>query len=258
MKNTIDKPIRNFLIDFGLTEKEIVVYMTLLRSGPNTIMNLARETSIKRSTTHNTVEELIKKGLVSQTNYGERRMVIAEDPDKLKFLMDQKKWDVQKMEKNLQDAIKDILELVPNAKENSQVEVKYYQGKEGTSLIYKEAFESKELRSYVNLAATSKVFPENKEFFLNAQKKNHDLKVWEIVEKSPESLELAKMYELSANFKFKSTEKISTLSSLNTLIYDGKVALINFKDSITGVVIQNKDYFEMSKLIFEMLWGSLN
>src|SRR5260221_13055638 len=111
MKNTIDKPIRNFLIDFGLTEKEIVVYMTLVRSGPKTIMNLARETGIKRSTTHNTIEELIKKGLVSQTNYGERKMVVAEDPDKLKFIMDQKKWDVQKLEKALPDTIKEILEM---------------------------------------------------------------------------------------------------------------------------------------------------
>src|SRR3990172_12433706 len=116
MATRIDKPIKNFLIDFGLTDKEITVYLSLLKTGPNTIMNLSRETGIKRSTTHNTVEELIKKGLVSQTNYGERRMVVAEDPKKLEFLLEQKRWEMKKLEDNLPDIVKTIYENVPKAK----------------------------------------------------------------------------------------------------------------------------------------------
>lgn len=259
MTAKVEKPIKNFLVDFGLTDKEVTIYMSLLKTGPITIMNLARETGIKRSTTHNTVEELIKKGLISQTNYGERRMVVAEDPDKLRFLMDQKIWDMNKLEKTLPDVIKDIYNVVPKARENTKVEVKYYQGKEGTSAIYREAFSAKELRSYVNLAATSKIFPENKQLFLDLQKKNKDLKVWEIVEKSPESVELAEYYKHYSNFQFRSTEKIKSLSSINMLIFNRKVALINFKnENITGVIIENEDYYETSKVIFEMLWETLN
>lgn len=254
-----DKPVKNFLMDFGLTDKEVTVYMALLKSGPNTIMNLARETGIKRSTTHNTVEELVKKGLVSQTNYGERRMVVAEDPKKLEFLLEQQKWDMRKLEDNLGEIVKAIYETVPQVKENTKVEVKYYQGKEGTANIYRNAFSSKELRSYVNLAASSKAFPENKEIFLEMQKRNKDLIVKEIVEKSQESLELAEYYKGMSNFQYKATEKIKTLSSINTLIFDGKVALINFRnDTITGIVIENDDNYETSKAIFDMLWDSLD
>src|SRR5260221_2854692 len=256
MSLKVEKSIKNFLIDFGITDKEITVYLTLLKSGPNTIMNLARETGIKRSTTHNTVEELIKKGLVSQTNYGERRMVIAEDPDKLKFLMDQKRWDIQKLEKSLPDAIKSIFESIPNAKENSTVNVKYYTGKDGAALIYKEAFNSPELRSYVNLAAVHKVFPENFESYLSFQKKTK-AKVKEIIDGSDESLKIADEFAKASNFEFKKGKVGINLSAIDILMYDGHVALINYNDSIIGTVISNKDYYDNSAAIFDFIWNML-
>lgn len=254
MNTKVDKSVKNFLLDFGLTDKEISVYTTLLKTGPNTIMNLARETSIKRSTTHNTVEELIKKGLVSQTNYGERRMVIAEDPDKLKFLMEQKKWDINKLEKNLPEVIKGIGELVPKGKEMVKASVKYYDGKEGASLIYKDAFNSVELRSYVNLGAVYKYFPENEEFYINSQKKNPSLRVKEIVDSSPDSIRIAQTFTNHTNFEYKTTKAALDLSAIDILMYDGKVAFINFGDNITGTIIENKEYYSSCVAIFELIW----
>ncbi|MCA9387326.1 winged helix-turn-helix transcriptional regulator, partial [Candidatus Dojkabacteria bacterium] len=119
MKVKLDRHIQEFLEEFNLGDREVSIYLTLLKTGPNTIMNLARETGIKRSTTHNNVEELIKKGLISQTNFGERRMVVAEDPEKLKFLMDQKKWRMKKLEDNLDVVIDRINQMVPEAREKN-------------------------------------------------------------------------------------------------------------------------------------------
>jgi sugar-specific transcriptional regulator TrmB len=255
MAQKIDKPIKNFLLDFGLTDKEVNAYLTLLKTGPNTIMNLARETGIKRSTTHNTVEELIKKGLVSQTNYGERRMVVAEDPKKLDFLMEQKKWEMKKLEDNLPDIVKSIYDAVPKAKENAKVSTRFYEGKEGALLIYKEAFNSKELRSYVNLSAVYEVFPENSEIYLASQKKNPSLEVKEIVDNSKESIKIAENFTNSTNFKFKLSPGSMNLSAIDVLIYDDNVALINFKESIFCTVIDNKDYYENAKNIFDFVWN---
>lgn len=254
---SVDKNVLTYLQDFGLNDKEIIIYLSLLKYGPNTIMDLARKTEIKRSTTHNNVEELIKKGLVSQTNYGERRMVIAEDPDKLKFLLEQRKWEVSKLERSMDQIVSEILQVVPKAKENSEVEAKYYIGKEGTSLIYKEAFLAKELRSYVNLAAVAGVFPENSELFLKIQNKNRSkLMVKEIIDGSLESAEIAKKFKTHANFQFKSAFQKLNLSAIDILIYSNKVAFVNFKDNtVTGTVITNKDYYENSVAIFEFIWG---
>lgn len=257
MKLNIDKTVLNFLIDFGLTEKEITVYMTLLKTGPNTIMNLARETGIKRSTTHNTVEELIKKGLVSQTNYGERRMVIAEDPEKLSFLMDQKKWDITKLEKNLPDVVKQIQVDIPSNKNEEQVEVKYFTGTTGIGLIYKEALNTKELRSYANVSKILQALPDNSGLFQEAHKKNKSLQLWEIVEDSDESRKYTAKFDAKSRYQYKISPVSLTAGALDILIYDNKVSIITFNEGITGVVIYNKDYYNNSKALFDYIWQTL-
>ncbi len=257
MKVKLDRHIQDYLEEFALSEREVVIYLSLLKTGPNTIMNLARETGIKRSTTHNNVEELIKKGLVSQTNYGERRMVVAEDPEKLKFLMDQKKWRIKKLEENLPSVIERITQMVPEAKEKNIVDVKYYEGKDNATLIYKEAFEAQELRSYVNLKAVSETFPDNGQIFLEAQTKKKSTLIREIIDESDESIARGSDYAQNDNFEFRVSKNGINLSSIDVLIYDGKVAMINFGETITGTVIINKDYYENSKAIFGILWNML-
>src|SRR5690606_10591262 len=180
MDNKLNAELYEFLIEFGLSEREITLYLTLLKTGPNTIMNLARETQIKRSTTHNNIEELIKKGLVSQTNYGERRMVIAEDPEKLKFLMEQKKWNVKKMEESLPSVIQNITKLVPEAKERNDVEVKYYEGKDGIKYIYDQVMNADGYYSFADLEKYYSVFPEQSgDDWNNLFEKNSNRKVWD-------------------------------------------------------------------------------
>lgn len=257
MSLKIDKSVKNFLLDFGLTEKEITVYTTLLKTGSNTIMNLARETGIKRSTTHNTVEELIKKGLVSQTNYGERRMVIAEDPDKLKFLMEQKKWDINKLEKNLPDIIDTITHIVPTSRETNTSEVKYYTGEKGIQLIYNEALKAKELRSYANIKKIFEVFPDNSDIFIQSHKNNKDLNLWEIVEDSDIARNYAEKFTAKDRYHYKVSPVSFTAGALDVLIFDGRVAIISVKEGVTGMVISNKDYFNNTKEVFDFVWRSL-
>lgn len=253
----VDKAVKTYLQDFGLTDKEIVVYVSLLKSGPSSIMNIARRTGIKRSTCHNYVEELIAKGLVSQTNYGERRMVVAEDPEKLKFLLEQRKWDVKKLEKNMPDVLQSIYGLIPNAKENSSVDVKYYVGKDGTQLIYKEAFASAELRSYVNLGMMSETFPENAHFFKDISSKVKNQVVLEIVDNSEKTAKLVEDFVQTKNFKFKVADPSLNLVSMDILIYDGKVAMVNVSDTIKGTIIDNKEYYENMKSMFDFIWSRL-
>jgi sugar-specific transcriptional regulator TrmB len=254
MKVKIDRHIQDFLEDFELTEREISIYLTLLRTGPNTIMNISRETAIKRSTTHNNIEELIKKGLVSQTNFGERRMVVAEDPEKLKFLLEQRKWRMKKLEENLPTVVESISKIVPESKENTNVHVKYYDGKKGASYIYEQAFNSNELRSYVNLEEVSKTFPDNAEIFEEAQAKNGNLIVREIIDPSPRSKEMANEFTKFGNFEYKIANESLNLSSIDVLMFDNKVAMINFQESITATVIDNKDYYLNAIAIFDFVW----
>ncbi len=254
----IDKPIKNYLMDFGLTEKEVKLYLALLKTGPNTIMNLARETGIKRSTTHNNVEELIKKGLVSQTNYGERRMVVAEDPGKLSFLLEQKKWDMKKLEDNMTEIVGMIKQSVPESEKSTSVEVKYYQGEKGFKEVCQRSIEhsDNEVLFITNIDEWRKVYTEQygKEYYIPARiKKNLFLKALAVrggVEtekfKKEDTELLRETRYLPNNINFKST----------LIICDDEVSIMTSGEPYTAIVLEGKDIAETFKQLFSTLWAN--
>jgi sugar-specific transcriptional regulator TrmB len=250
-----EKAVKSYLTEFGLNDKEVSIYLTLLKTGPSTIMDLSRKTGIKRSTTHNNVEELIKKGLVSQTNYGERRMAVAEDPEKLKFLLEQRKWDVQKLEKVMPDIVKSIYETIPGAKDNSKVEVKYYEGENGfRDATQRSISESKgEILQISNMTEWRKVFTYDyaKEFYipLRLKKGIHArtlaLKDEVALQTMDEDKALNReMRFLPAGISFKPT----------IMIYGNEISLMTSSEPYTSIIITNEEIADALRGVFNSLW----
>jgi len=89
---------------------------------------------------------------------------------------------------------------------------------------------------------------------------NKKIKMYEILEDSLASKEQAEFHKNNANHEryfYKFLPKKVTLSATDILIYDAKVAIINVRDLITGVVLQNKDYYNSSRELFNLLWNIL-
>lgn len=253
MSSKGDKPIRNYLLDFGLTDKEATCYLTLLKSGPNTIMNLSRETGIKRSTTHNTVEELVKKGLISQTNYGERRMIVAEDPEKLRFLMEQKKWDIKKLEENMPDIVKTIYSIVPKVRENTEVEVKYYKGIQEIKYVYEQVLKASVIHTFVNVDRIKENLPEYIEIFSKTLK-SKDIEMWEILEHKTRKSDSDDEYD-SPKYHFKYVPKDKTLNDTDITIFDDSIALIDMKrENPSAIVICSKTLASTLRNVHQMVW----
>jgi sugar-specific transcriptional regulator TrmB len=256
MATKLSKPIKNYLTDFGLNDKEIELYMTLLKTGPSTIMDLSRESGIKRSTTHNNVEELIKKGLVSQTNYGERRMVVAEDPGKLQFLMEQKKWDLKKLEENMPDIVSLIKENVPQTNQNGQVQMKYYMGKKNVEYIYQLILNANKIYSFVNVEPIKRIFPENFELFKVALKKNENMEMWEILQDPSNKTETTNVVHERYHYAYV-PEGVS-LSDFDFIIFDDNVAMINVEESNPiAILIESSSMAEGLKAIHKIIWKVL-
>lgn len=253
---SVDKNVLTYLQEFGLNDKEIVIYLSLLKYGPNTIMDLARKTGIKRSTTHNNVEELIKKGLVSQTNYGERRMVIAEDPDKLKFLLEQRKWEVSKLERNMDGIVEEIYNSIPKAKENTNVEVKYYNELKDIRSVYEETLTANEVYSYVNLDKYYEIFPDPIGLQQKALKSNIKREVYDIVVDTPKAREVKKKDLKRYQVKFISSEDRST--GFDFLIFNNRVAMIQLDiEKPLAILIYSVNLAEALKSFHKTIWKLL-
>ena len=251
----VSKTILGYLQEFGLNDKEITIYLTLLKSGPSTIMDLARKTAIKRSTTHNNVEELIKKGLVSQTNYGERRMVIAEDPEKLKFLLEQRRFEVNKLEASMDQIVNEIHQVVPNARENSRVEVKYYDGERGFKEVCQRSIlnSKNEVLFISNKDEWRKVYTEEygKEYYIPARKKKRVF-LRELMTDTPK----AKEFKLDDKNNLRQSKILPKKFEFNTtlIITDRDVSIMVSTEPYKAISIEDKDVVGTFKNIFENLW----
>jgi len=249
------KKIVDYLEKLGLTVIESKLYHEILKIGPTTVKEVAELIGINRVTAHFQINNLIQKGFITQLKQTARRQIVAESPGKLHYLIEQKEKTVKQLKSDFPDFIKTLSDNLPKSKSHEQkIEIKYYEGKKGVQLIYEDVLSSKEVRSYVKLGAISEVFPNNFRLFNKKMKENPNLIIWEIVEKSKISEKNTRIFAKNKRYHYKLAHPSIKLSTSDVMIYNNKIAMVDLKQRVSGVIIVSKDFFEMSKEIFDFVW----
>jgi len=250
--------IINYLEKLGLSEAEAKLYITLLKSGPITVRELAKAVEIKRTTAYMHIEQLVERGLVMRLIKGSNKLIAATEPDSsLDSLVQKKLQKAKDIEKNFPSILDKISTSLPDIKTTESTEIKFFKGMGAVKRIYAEAFKGNELRSYVKVEDIPVLSSNNPVFFAEAFKKNKKLKVWEIMYDSPISRRQAFKTLSKANsyfYKFMPSELKWSITSEDILIYDGKVAIINYKGNVSTTVLQSSDFYNNSKEIFDFIW----
>jgi len=252
----VDK-IVDYLKQLNLSDIEAKLYLMLLQSGPASVRDLAQTVDIKRTTAYFYIDQLIDKGLIMKLVRGSKKLVAASEPESLQSLVEEKITNAKDVEKNFPAILKILTTNLPQMNDASTAEVRYYKGVNGVKKIYEEALKAKELFSYVNIGDVVNFFPENVFSFDKAFEKNKELKLYEFIEDSPASHKLVKILSQNKRYNFKFLPKGIQISASDILLYEGNVAIINLRESTTGVIFQNKDYFDLSKKLFEHMWMTL-
>ena len=97
--------IENTLIQLGIWESEVVIFMLGLEYGAMTIKQLSEESGMGRITVHEVVKRLIEKGLFLETRSWKRRLVYPNQIDAIQWLVEKKKNDLQTMERTAWEAM---------------------------------------------------------------------------------------------------------------------------------------------------------
>jgi hypothetical protein len=146
-------------------------------------------------------------------------------------------------------------------KGTEEAEIRYYKGASGIKRIYEEALRAKEFRSYLNIELIQQALPDNGLLFVHALQNNHDLTIFELFQDTPLS---RKKVEASLTNSLNNTRYLKkflpkgiNLSATDILIYDGHVGIINVGNQFTGTVLQNADYYNNSKELFDLIWKFL-
>lgn len=246
----------NYLKQLDLSDTEAKLYLTLLQIGPCSVRDIAQKIEIKRTTAYFYIDQLAEKGLIVKLVKGSKKLIAANDPDNLSTLLDMKLKQANEVQKRFPDIIKTLTMNLPKNVSVTEAEIQYYKGANGIKKIYDDALKADELRSYVKVDSSGSILTNNVDFFLKAFKKNKKLVVKEIIYDSPSATQDAQeILQKNERYSYKLMPKELKLTSGDELIYDGKVAIINYKGVMNAIILHNNDFYNNSKVLFDFVWN---
>ncbi|MCR4322734.1 MAG: hypothetical protein NUV61_01450 [Candidatus Azambacteria bacterium] len=233
----------------GLSEKEAMVYIALLKAKEATVIQLARVTGIKRTSIYHCLESLIEKGLIMKIMKEDKAFYLAEDPKvSLDGLLRQKKTII--------DAI------VPELKNMFgtgafQPEIKIYHNMNGMRKMISDSLSTKEkvYRYYISDLHVEDLVGEDFMDDFVRQRIKLGVKVFSL---RTFSYRPAREKDVIHSKEFREVRFFpeNVVIKPYISIYDDKVMVVSSKEEKFGFVIQSKSFADAQKAIFDMVWNS--
>lgn len=238
----------SILVKAGLSPKEASVYLANYELGEATASRISQKSGIKRPTTYIELENLIKKGLVSQSNKRNLKYYTAQSPKVILAILEENK-------KELEQNMASLLSL--GTAIDRKPSVRYFEGEDGIKEAYRDtlATPDQEIQSWFSASSSlgSESFQE-KYYIPERQKKN----IW-IRAILPASQEL-KPYLAKNKEQLRKSRLINpakyNLENEIILYSKNKTAILNYGDRL-GVIIESPKIHDSMKQIFEIMWEML-
>ncbi len=245
--------IQSILKSFGLSDKEVAVYLALVELGPSPVRTVAVKAAVNRGTTYDILKSLLKEGLVSYFNKATKQYFVAEPPEKLLTALEHKEKNIAELKTTINKNLPELQALYE--REGNTPQVRLYEGASGVRQILEDVLvtmqSQKEKTYYVYSSSTlrSNVYEAMPDF----SKKRISKKI------KVHTIALGPGGQLMGLDERKWIPESKELQATYEIMYGGKVAHIslNLGNEPTGVVIENADIYRTQKMIFEFNWSKL-
>jgi HTH-type transcriptional regulator, sugar sensing transcriptional regulator len=249
--------IEQQLEKIGLSDKEAKTYLALLELGPTTVVNVAKKSGLKRTTTYEILKTLLARGLVNEIVFGKRRRFVAESPAKF---LEHKKDEVEKLREMLP-----TLEALHNVA-IERPSVQFFEGKEALKQIFTDMISNTspvndKIRG-IETKGNTKIllghFGEQFWISLLRKKKERGLQsfILDTIGKK-EYLEFQEKYPwvVDHNLITRYLSDLDDLFTVNIYLYQNKLAIVA-ADQLIAFVVENFRLKQSFDFIFETLWKS--
>lgn len=247
----MDKALQQTLVLLGLTSKEIKFFIANFELGPASINEVAKQAKLERSTAYLITQDLITKGLIKEDYKTYGKKVFATEPKDLLRLISGRQRQLRRQEIELEEKLPDLQAIYSHSEIRPKVKV--FEGNSGLLSIWKDILSTKnEILVWTNQQTESLVFAGNKHvnFIEERVKKNIHARVLSVNNKEGNTLK-----ELdSANLRETKLLPQGTDFTAETYIYDNKVAILDYKKDIIGIIIESEPIASSHRAIFEMTW----
>lgn len=235
------------LEEIGLSPNEIKTYLALLKIGKTTTTSLIKETSIRVSALYYSLDNLLKKGLITYTLMANKKHFQAKKPEVLIDFLETKKQEIS-----------NLLPELKNLQKSSEepVETNIYEGYKGIKGIYDELLRTLNRgKTYYVIGARQLGDTSRLELNLmiqnfHKQREKKGIKVEIIFNKDVEK-ETKKQIK---NFKHMKAKFRDIKTNSVILLFDNRVINFLFTDKLLATEIKSKEAYESYKQYFNEMW----
>lgn len=244
------------LINVGLTEKQAIIYNTLVDLGEATISETAKYAQLKRPTVYLIIEELINMSLVSLLEKNHKKLYSAAHPQRIAELLDSRKKQFDELLPTL---------LARSGSYGSKPKIQMMEGLSGVKHAYQEAYkllsEGKQNEGlwFGNISFLLENFPEviNEYEKILAPLKEYHIK--EIITGGDKSRRwVKKMQNKTRSFHFiKYLNDNNQTGITDRFIIGNKIILFSMNRDIFTVIIESEELVKSEKFMFDFIWNNM-
>lgn len=246
----------NILAALGLTEEETKTYVLLLETGPSTVSVLAAKMGKPRPSLYGFLKRLQEKGMVAQSSKFGVRIFLAEPPQKINLLFQQRIEELESKQSLYKKLIPELEGGAPPKPLNPKFQL--YEGENGLKHVLKDMllYGNIETQAFWPIKAMLEML--SPEFFRYHNKERikdniYTRAVWPV----SQVVEIKKHPYLGVGKEFKREIRIAPKEidfSMGYWIYKNKVAFISSRKESFGFIIESRELVEMLLSQFEVMW----
>lgn len=239
--------IEKALEKYGLNNKEILVYTSLLQLGPSSVSKISDKSKLARSTVYEVLKALVRKGLINHYLKKKIQYFSPEEPSKLIKKLEIAKEELVSVLPQL-EAMTSFVKNKPSAK--------FYQGKDQIKLILLEIIdEAQELYAFAVAEDFLTVLSDYHQWFLNKR----------IKRKIPLKL-ILKDSKVARDRKDKERQELREVKILPNkydfsgiiFIWKNKTAILSLENDFNAIIIDSIELTKIQKAQFNYLWDFSN
>lgn len=251
----MEKILRNTLTLLQLSTKEIQFLEALYFLGPTTIHEVAKKARLQRSTAYLVMSELLEKELIIEDFKEYKKTISAVEPRTLLRKLAARQRLLKRTELELQEHLPEMdayFQTTP-----SRPHIQYFEGKTALLSVWNDVLQTKsEILLWTNQATENLFFTKalHEKFIKERVAKRIPIRALAVnnrpgkslLERDEQSLRHSKLLPIQTTFR------------AETYIYENKIAILDYHNDITGIIIESEAVTSTQRAIFEMTWQGLD
>ncbi len=240
--------------ELGITDNSAQLFSDLLEKGPSSARLLAERLGIPRPSVYDHLKVLIKKGLVTERNEENKKVFMVEDMNNIPALIQSKIDNLQSEKKNFEEILPSLLKQ----SEFVEPKIKFFSGKEGLQQVMNHIMWHDNIETTLMWPMSEMAGVLGKQYLYELNKKRIKRKI-----------SIRGIYPHGSILGFKEYPFLGVGSKhlreiriapnnmkwhMGYWMYEDKVAFVSSKKESFGFVIHSRDFAELMKTQFEVIW----